>query len=229
MPSWGIHLATAKKVLEKINIEDENDFIFGNILPDIENGYLFRDVSHIVSHPITHYDLYPREKFSSHNRFFNIYEDNMNNKVILGYLVHLLTDNLWNKDFYEKKAIFNEKEIVGIKLLEKVENSNFDTVRKIKQRDFKIFADYLFSKDCVVEPTFDQKLIEKSNAISVININEKDIKKSIDYINKEKIDSKIKDIKLEYKTFSEREIEEFFIEVTNKIIEYLTKEVLNNK
>ena len=141
MPSWGIHLATAKKVLEKINIEDENDFIFGNILPDIENGYLFRDVSHIVSHPITHYDLYPREKFSSHNRFFNIYEDNMNNKVILGYLVHLLTDNLWNKDFYEKKAIFNEKEIVGIKLLEKVENSNFDTVRKIKQRDFKIFAD----------------------------------------------------------------------------------------
>ena len=39
----------------------------------------------------------------------------------------------------------------------------------------------------------------------------------------------IKDIKLEYKTFSEKEIEEFFIEVTNKIIEYLTKEVLNNK
>ena len=83
MPSWGIHLATAKKVLEKINIEDENDFIFGNILPDIENGYLFRDVSHIVSHPITHYSLYPREKFSSHKRFCNIYNNNMNNKVTL--------------------------------------------------------------------------------------------------------------------------------------------------
>ena len=54
------------------------------------------------------------------------------------------------------------------------------------------------------------------------------LKEKID-INKEKIDSKIKDIKLEYKTFSEKEIEEFFIEVTNKIIEYLTKEVLNNK
>ena len=41
--------------------------------------------------------------------FFNIYEDNMNNKVILGYLVHLLTDNLWNKDFYEKKQYLMKK------------------------------------------------------------------------------------------------------------------------
>lgn len=112
MPSWGIHLATAKKVLEKIEISEKNDFIFGNVLPDIENGYLIKEPSNIVNHKVTHYDLYPQEKFIGFNKFYKLYKDNLDNKVVLGYLVHLMTDNLWNKDFYEKKAIFDKGEIV---------------------------------------------------------------------------------------------------------------------
>ncbi len=115
MPSWGIHLATTKKILEKINIEDKNDFIFGNILPDILNGYLIKDVSNIVSHKYTHYDTYNQERFSSYKKFYELYKQNLDNKVILGYLIHLMTDNLWNKEFYNKKAIFDNDEIIRTK------------------------------------------------------------------------------------------------------------------
>lgn len=115
MPSWGIHLATTKKILEKINIENKNDFIFGNILPDILNGYLIKDVSNIVSHSDTHYDTYKQERFSSYKKFYELYKQDLDNKVVLGYLVHLMTDNLWNKEFYNKKAIFDNDEIIRTK------------------------------------------------------------------------------------------------------------------
>lgn len=115
MPSWGIHLATTKKILEKINIENKNDFIFGNILPDILNGYLIKDVSNIVSHRDTHYDIYKQERFSSYKKFYELYKQDLDNKVVLGYLVHLMTDNLWNKEFYNKKAIFDNDEIIRTK------------------------------------------------------------------------------------------------------------------
>ena len=115
MPSWGIHLATTKNILEKLNIEDRNDFIFGNILPDILNGYLIKDVSNIVSHRDTHYDAYKQERFSGYKKFYELYKQNLDNKVVLGYLVHLMTDNLWNKEFYNKKAIFDNDEVIRTK------------------------------------------------------------------------------------------------------------------
>lgn len=115
MPAWGIHLATIKKLLEKINIKDKNDFIFGNILPDILNGYLIKDVSNIVTHKDSHYDIYKGEKFSNYKRFYEKYNDKLNNKVVFGYLIHLMTDNLWNKKFYNKKAIYKDDKIIRIK------------------------------------------------------------------------------------------------------------------
>ena len=115
MPAWGIHLATTKKLLEKIDIKDKNDFIFGNILPDILNGYLIKDVSNIVTHTDSHYDIYKGEKFSNYKRFYEKYNDKLNNKVVFGYLIHLMTDNLWNKKFYNKKAIYKDDKIIRIK------------------------------------------------------------------------------------------------------------------
>lgn len=115
MPSWGVHLATAKNILEKVDIENKNDFIFGNILPDILNGYLIKDVSNIVTHKEAHYDTYQKERFGSYKIFYEQYNKKLDNKVVLGYLIHLMTDNLWNKEFYNKKAIFDNDQIIRIK------------------------------------------------------------------------------------------------------------------
>lgn len=72
-------------------------------------------MSNIVSHKYTHYDTYNQERFSSYKKFYELYKQNLDNKVILGYLIHLMTDNLWNKEFYNKKAIFDNDEIIRTK------------------------------------------------------------------------------------------------------------------
>ena len=111
MPAWGVHLVTVNEILKRINIDEKNDFIFGNILPDILNGYLVKNPSNIVSHLVSHYNDRTKEKFISYKVFYDLYKDKLDNKVILGYLVHLMTDNLWNKDFYDKKVIYNNGEV----------------------------------------------------------------------------------------------------------------------
>lgn len=55
MPRWGVHLVIANKILEKKTNIDKNSFLFGNILPDLQDGYLIPDVSNIVTHSILFY------------------------------------------------------------------------------------------------------------------------------------------------------------------------------
>lgn len=76
----------------------------------------------------------------------------------------------------------------------------------------------MFSKGEIVEFTYDESLINKSNTIDIININAEDIIKSIDYINEEKEKAKILYNDLSYEVFTQKEFEDFFEEITNKII-----------
>ena len=48
MPSWGVHLGIANKVLKNIDNIDKNLFMFGNVTPDINNGYVIKNVSKII-------------------------------------------------------------------------------------------------------------------------------------------------------------------------------------
>lgn len=71
-------------------------------------------------------------------------------------------------------------------------------------------------------------LINKANVIDAINIKDQDIIKSINYIKQEKVKSLIISNDLAYETFTQREIEDFFNEITNKIIS-LIKDVILEK
>ncbi len=79
----------------------------------------------------------------------------------------------------------------------------------------------MFSKGNIVKPIYDESLINKSNIINIININAEDIRKSIDYINEEKEKAKILDNNLSYEVFTQKEFEDFFEEVTDKIINFI--------
>ena len=117
----------------------------------------------------------------------------------------------------------------GLKLVEgKIKSSNHENVRRIKQKDFKIFADYLFHRGDIVEPIYSESLINKSNVIDIININEEDIKKSIAYIENEREKSLKIYNDFSYETFTQKEIEDFFYEITNNIIN-LIKDIIPEK
>ena len=57
MPSWITHLATANKLCEKINIEDKNSFLFGNVMPDILNNYIVKETKEHKEYEITHFSI----------------------------------------------------------------------------------------------------------------------------------------------------------------------------
>ena len=54
MPSWPIHVALAHKFNKKLNLGD--DFILGNVLPDVLDGFIF-EPSNITDKNLSHFRI----------------------------------------------------------------------------------------------------------------------------------------------------------------------------
>lgn len=96
MASAVIHLCVAKKIHNYLQ-NDERIFSLGAIAPDIakqiglsKNKSHFLDEDEIEETP-PHYE-----------RFIKKYKDELNKPFELGYLVHLMTDYYWFKDYIPK-------------------------------------------------------------------------------------------------------------------------------
>lgn len=227
MPAWGMHLLIAKKVSEKINIKDYNSFLIGNIVPDINNGYVIPNVSRIITHRDTHY--YTEEKYARTNKvmyynvkkFINDNKENLTNPVVIGYITHLLTDLYWNDLAYEKHGLRNEQnELIGVKL-NNGENliADGEGRRKTKTNDFKIFTNYIYMNNLIDIPKYQEELYDMTKVINVIDITKEDIKQSIQYLNAVK--KGVSTLKLEYKIFTEEEMLENIEICAHEIVKYL--------
>lgn len=234
MPTWGIHLLTAKKVSKKININenDYNSFLIGNIIPDVNNGYLIQNVSKIISHKDTHY--YTEEKYAKTNKimYYNVGKfikdnaENIKNPVVLGYITHLLTDLYWNNLTYEKHGIHNEnKELIGIKL-NNGENliADGEERRKTKTNDFKIFTNYIYVNNLIDIPKYQEEIYNMAKEIKVIDVTDEDIKKTINYFNIVK--KGVNTLNLEYKIFTEEEMLKNVDICVDEIVKYFKENKL---
>lgn len=114
MPTWGMHLLTAKKLNKKLKINDYNLFLIGNIITDINNGYLVSNVSKVISHKDTHYYSGKKNEKTGEIMFYDVEKfiqdnkENLKNSLVLGYITHLLTDVYWNDLTYAKHGIRDE-------------------------------------------------------------------------------------------------------------------------
>lgn len=226
MPTWGMHLLIAKKVSQKINIKNYNSFLIGNIVPDINNGYLISNVSKIISHRDTHY--YTEEKYANTdkvmyydmNKFINYNKENIKNPIVLGYITHLLTDLYWNDLTYEKHGLRDEQnELIGLKL-NNGENliAEGEARRKIKTNDFKVFTNYIYINSLIDIPEYQEELYDMVKVISAIDITKEDIKQSIQYLNTVK--KGVTTLKLQYKIFTKEEMLENVEICVNEIVKY---------
>lgn len=211
MPNWGEHLLVANKLLKRIKT-DENLFLFGNILPDVQDGYLVQGISNIIPHKDNHYSLYSKYISEKHKYgyefFYEKYKDKLDNPIILGYLSHLMTDFYWNNMFYEHKCIKENNEAVGYKKL------NGDIVKKSraelrldKQKEFETFHYYIYNNCNINLPKYNDNIVENANLIDVIKINNEDVKKVINYMEETKINARIKKQKLQIFTIDELQLE----------------------
>lgn len=167
MPNWKIHLEVAKRVNDIIKYDDKsyNEFMIGNILPDINNCYLVKDISSKIPHSSTHF--YPVH----HEGFYEKYKNFFDNPVVVGYYTHLYTDYLWNSDFYSK--------------FKNVNNLSDDDVRILKQKDFKIYNNDFVNNTIKIYDL--DELIRKISIIDEVSIIKQDIINVCEYLDKKVI------------------------------------------
>ncbi len=107
MASWMIHLRVAEGLIEKLHIENETEFIVGNIAPDsgepnedwtvfTPNGF----VSHFRKETEDNRKVICEEQYIG--KYFTpelrAGYSRKQDEFYLGYLTHLLTDKLWIRD-----------------------------------------------------------------------------------------------------------------------------------
>ena len=209
MPSWITHLVTAKKIKHQ---EEENEFIFANIMPDILEGYNVQEVSKIVRDYQTHY---PKKQeingitipVPDIQKFKEQYREKLQNPIIKGYYCHLLTDYYWNTYAYENyfENYKKEEDLVKIRLNKGEEKIfKWDEAVRIKQRDFKNFTNYLKDKEKITIPYYAPKIREYSKDLIEFEYAEADIKNTIFSIQK-MLKSQEKEEK-EYQLFTKEEL-----------------------
>lgn len=223
MPTWGIHLLTARKVNKRLNIKDYNSFLIGNIITDINNGYVIPNISKVIAHKNTHY--YSEEEtgkiiFYDVERFVKDNNKNLENPLVLGYITHLLTDSYWNALTYEKHGVYDKNnKLIGLKL-----NNGKNLIvdgeerRKTKTNDFKIFTNYIYVNNLVDIPKYEEKVYDMSRKIKCIDLTKKDIEETINYLEMAK--KGIPLLKKEYEIFTEQEMLENIDKCVESVIEY---------
>ena len=123
MASAIIHIAVAKKVNEKLKM-NEKELFLGTIAPDISKHIgQDRKISHFLDD----------DRLPNLNLFLDKYNNSLNNPFVMGYYIHLFTDYLWFKYFLNEITNLN----TSIKLL------NGDTIKCSKEELNKlIYNDY---------------------------------------------------------------------------------------
>ena len=225
MPSWITHLVTAKKLLSRIEIKDKNSFLFGNIMPDILNNHIVRDTNVHKDYHTTHFTDEViingiKYDFPNPDKFLIKYKQKMNNPVICGVYIHLLTDYFWNKLSYEK--YFKDKNgLVEIKLVNgTTKEYEFDSAVKVKQMDFKRFTEYLKSNNSIDSINYSNELLYLSNEITELPLTKEDIEKTLvevdRFINEEKVSDEA-----EYRLFTQDILNEYLERSVDYIVEKL--------
>ncbi len=149
MPSWGIHLAVANDAVKTLKLEDENAFLFGNVLPDLLCGYVVEDISKVLLYDETHFcDVAGLGNKSpalpNYSELLKKY-GKKDNSIFIGYYLHLLTDYHWNTYAIKKLDGLNPRDY---------DKGEYLTLNRMKQLDFNTFDKSLCSVNSFITPVY---------------------------------------------------------------------------
>ena len=189
MPNWKTHLEVGKRFNKKFNFKDEdyNLFLLGNILPDINNCYIVKDISTKISHSKTHFNNPDKPGYLM---FYDKYQKYIEKSpLFLGCYIHLFTDYTWNNNFYTR--------IKGTKF----EDIDRDELRKIKQSDFRKYNNNFINN--TIELKDIDRVVDEINLIDEISLTKEDITKVLEYLKNQQ-----KDETLDYKFYISKELDD---------------------
>lgn len=215
MPSHKIHLALAKRVNKKLNL-DLDSIMLGSVLPDIcENK----------NHSISHYQVGEKdlEGLANPDKFIEKYKDKLNNPIMIGYLMHILADRYYNEYMFKHFYIYDENENgIGMYLKGKKKILDGKTRKYLKHRELDLYDKWLLNNGYV--PRFnDIKCIDNVLNIEEAAFNKEKLKEYILSANKDidkvNIFSKFKIYN--YKITTKKELDTIYNNCINYILDYL--------
>jgi len=111
MATWGSHFRIAENILEKHPKLNRKYFTVGSVAPDCglpnKDWSAFtppKDISHFITHKVANFLVIKTNKFLLNDtKFFlnyleghDVISSQTDRSFLLGYFLHLITDNLWN-------------------------------------------------------------------------------------------------------------------------------------
>ena len=208
MASALIHLAIAKQIKEKSNIEIDNlkDYYLGSIAPDIAKQVgTSRDESHFIYNT--------REDIPNIKLFIKRYPTFKYNSFELGYFTHLYTDKEWTEKVYDN--------IVSNSSIKLLDGTIINTTNEEMQN--MIYSDYTnLNIKIIDEYNLDLSLFYEDFEIPKTNLREIPIEKLDILINKMSIIIENTKENKAY-TFDITTIKEFIDKISDEIIEELKK------
>lgn len=177
MPTHKIHLAIAKKVNEHLNL-DLDSIMLGSVLPDLNiNG------NHTLSH--CQNGKLGVDGTANPDKFVNEYRDKLNNPVMVGYLIHLLTDKFYNTYAFTNFYIYDKSgNDIGLHFKHKDKLLPFERIKYYKHREFGLYDYYLLNNGYI--PKFkDYKCLNNVMDIKIAKFNIEKLKNYIKSSNQE--------------------------------------------
>ena len=218
MPSWPVHIALAKKLNKTLKLSD--DFILGNIIPDVPNGYIIANTKCKENKRFTHFNINKEntKPIISIENFLKKYQNKLNNPIILGYYTHLLTDKYFNDDFH-KNHVKNKDTILRDG---NINNTPFKGW-ELKQKDFSTFGDHLTLNGNLKNTISQTKDTKKLIKDLPFTFPDEDINLTINKINS--LITNIPKKQTDYLVYTEEEL----INTFNNCYKHILKNIKNQK
>ena len=168
MSSLKVHLAIGKKLQEEYSFSDV--FLLGCILPDMLKIMLKEKKIRK-----SHFEEYENGQYLPNiNKFCEKYKNK--NELILGYLVHLVQDRLWFKEYIPK--IINKKSENEYIFLKDNTIHTAEEFRNAIYNDYSIIEIYVKEKYCIDVCEIKKYIKERVVDIELLDIIEENL---IDY------------------------------------------------
>ena len=89
-----MHSIIGNRIADALSLNDKTSYLLGNIAPDAVFSFEIKNSSHFFKGEVQDFSRYVDYK-----GFLEKYNSQKENLYILGYYVHLITDDIWLKGF----------------------------------------------------------------------------------------------------------------------------------
>jgi len=161
MGSAVMHLCIGKKIAQKLNNSERKEFLIGNLAPDLSK---LTNQSKYVSHFLKKININDAEReVPDLDKFLKKYKNRLNEPFIQGYLCHLISDDIWFRDYIPNHVVSITEDKSQVLLRDIDDYIPYDDFKKMMYGDYAKIHPYIFSLYKINLRKFDDMNIEDPN------------------------------------------------------------------